>query len=217
MIELQSVSFKYGPQTVIRSVSCRLHYGDAIAVLGLNGSGKTTLLHLLAGLSAPTTGKRIATAQTVGWKSAVLPLYCPFRVKEVLEMAPAHWSRHPEMEKRADATFDIVPIQLRRFDTLSTGEQHRVLLARIFRYDLGVVILDEPMTGLDIRFREQLAMMITEFRNRNGIAVVATHELDRMSEIFNQVWIVKDGAIKIIRSPLNSEEILKVLKEDPSC
>jgi ABC-type Mn2+/Zn2+ transport system ATPase subunit len=180
------VCVHYGSTVALAPTSFELHAGTSVALVGSNGSGKTTLLSLLAGLVRPEDGRLTVT----GTVSMVTQhhehhRWMPLSVEEVLRMG-----RFPDRgllgrfraDDRAsiDAAAELLEVShLRRrsFGDLSGGQQQRVLVARAVASNPDLLLLDEPITGLDLPSQLRILHVVEQHSAEGGIVVFSTHHL----------------------------------------
>ncbi len=190
----KSVDFGY-THSVLHDVEFILQPREFIAILGKNGCGKTTLLRLISGILRPTSGT-LSTNPIVGWKGCDLPGYCPFSVDEILRLHPAHIRPSSSSDiERVILRFKLAPLISRALETLSSGEQHRVLLARLFCGTYPAIVIDEPLTALDPRQQEILSEELTTFTNTGGMVIVASHDVHWVASTCNRAFTVTNGAV----------------------
>ncbi len=187
-IELDQVGVDYGGVTALDAISHRFVQGTATAVMGANGSGKTTLLDLLAGLRSPTRGiVRGLDPTRVGYVVQHLASrWLPITVREVLAMGRYRrlglWRRLAVDDRAALraaaerlAIGDLLP---RQFSELSGGQRQRVRIAQVLAGEPDVLLLDEPITGLDLPSQKVILDVISDLTAAGVTIVVTTHHLD---------------------------------------
>ncbi|NBV84228.1 ATP-binding cassette domain-containing protein [bacterium] len=181
--ELTATDLSFGYDTpIFKGVTVSVHAGEQLAILGKNGSGKTTLLRLFSGILRPTSGTLLMPS-SIGWKGCDLPAYCPFSVLDILNLHPSHVRLNPANERdRIITQFNLESIISRPLETLSTGEQHRVLLARLFVAAYPMLVVDEPLTALDPYQQAILTQEFRRFTADGGIVMVASHDLEWVAE-----------------------------------
>ena len=180
------VCVHYGTTVALAPTSFELYAGTAVALVGSNGSGKTTLLSLIAGLVRPDDG-RLTVDGTVSMVTQHHDhhRWMPLSVEEVLRMG-----RFPNRgllgrlraddRERIDAAAELLEVgHLRRrsFGDLSGGQKQRVLVAQAVASDPDILLLDEPITGLDLPSQLRILHVIEEHAAQGGVVVFSTHHL----------------------------------------
>lgn len=184
MISVSEVCVHRRSTVCLAPCSLKIQSASVLALVGANGSGKTTLLHLLAGIIKPTDGivdgsPRVSfVAQDQSHHS-----WMPISVDEVLKMGRYRGLLHRlRSEDRiaidtAAERLKIAHLRSRRFSELSGGERQRVIVARAIASSADLVLLDEPITGLDLPSQEIILQVIAEEAARGASVVFSTHHL----------------------------------------
>jgi ABC-type multidrug transport system ATPase subunit len=181
---------------VLRGVDVTLDRGAVVAVRGANGSGKSTLLRLLAGVTVPSRGRRVAARPAVGYAPDVLEPAPPFRARGWLR-------RHAAMRGigAADGEREVTALADRLGATallddplgaLSKGSLAKVVAIQALLGDPDLVVLDEPFAGLDPDARESLAVLMHE-RAHGGAAVVFS---DHGAAPAPVTWTLAEGTVR---------------------
>jgi len=226
MIEVNSISFRYFENWVLRDISFQVGKGEFIGVIGPNGSGKTTLLKILCRLLSPQIGevrfesvplsrmsrtdiaKRIAVVA-----QETYPLF-PFRVIEIVLMGRSPYLGHLMFERERDLEIarkamewtEIVPISERPIDELSGGERKRVFIARALAQETEVILLDEPTANLDIHHQIEFLDLILTLNQERGLTILmASHDLNIASEFCDRLILLQKGGVYQIGTP---EEVI---------
>jgi zinc transport system ATP-binding protein len=177
LLEASGLGYRAGGHTIIDNVSLRLHEGEILTVIGPNGAGKTTLLKLLIGLIAPSAG-------TV-WRQPGLRIgYMPQRlaIDAALPLSVARFlqlvERNPQRVGEVAAEVGIEQLLQRPLAAVSGGEFQRALLARALLRDPQLLLLDEPVQGVDMGGQAELYALIRDVRVRHRCAVLMiSHDL----------------------------------------
>lgn len=225
-IVLNKVSYFVGDKGIIHDVSLTIERGSMTAVMGLNGSGKTTLLRLMGGFLKPTQGTiRIgmsteSTLSTLSTRELArllayvppdFPVLFPFTVKEFVLMGRFAWQQGLfnsafDYQRVHDilSRLQLLPFEKRSVLSLSSGERQRVLLARALVQETPIILLDEPLNHLDIKYRREMLSLLKEENQKNGKTIVAAmHELHEVREFFEDVILLKQGRLAAIGSKLS--------------
>jgi ABC-type Mn2+/Zn2+ transport system ATPase subunit len=188
VIACEGVALAYGTRTVLRDVTFSVPAGRRVAVLGPNGGGKTTLFRALTGELEAVAG-RVTTPPRCG----VVPqtersrLDFPVSALDVALMGAISrlpWWRRPGRADRALARRALARVGLAEqaeetFGDLSGGQRQRVLVARALVQDAGVLLLDEPFSGLDTPSAELLMRLLDELASEGRALPVATHDVEQ--------------------------------------
>ena len=178
LVEARGVSVSFGRRNVLEGVDLAVHAGEIVTLIGLNGAGKSTLVRVLLGIVAPSRGRvvrapglRIGYAPQHVHRDPVLPM----TVQRFLTLgAPARRERLETLldEVGAGAILDHPVAEI------SGGELHRVLLARALLREPGLLVLDEPLAGVDVTSQSELYRLIASIRDRYGCGVLlVSHDL----------------------------------------
>ena len=182
----------YGRRVALAAATFEVQAGATIALIGPNGSGKSTLLRALAGLARPQSGRLDVPAREArGGLAFVLQTTdvertLPVTVRETVNMA-RYAIRGPFGRLRAVdraavrealERMDIVALAGRQLHELSAGQRQRVLVAQGLAQQADVLLLDEPVTGLDVVSRELIFQAVAAERDAGHTVVVSTHDLD---------------------------------------
>ena len=205
-IHLRNVTLRYNGVSVLEEINAEIPRGDHIAIVGPNGAGKTTLMKLIAGLIEPTQGEINIFGH--GPSGHICIAYVPQRsqvdwdfpanVAEVVMMGRIHQIGFFHWPTRAD--WAIVREALERVDMqaysdhrigeLSGGQQQRVFLAQALSQGAEVVLLDEPLTGLDIPGQEAILRILDDLHQAGVTVLTATHDLNLAAKHFDQVMLL---------------------------
>jgi zinc transport system ATP-binding protein len=211
LVEAKEVWFGYGRQTILVDVDLEVGAGEFVALVGPNGSGKSTLLRLLLGLLTPSRGSvglfgeapdRVAERGRVGYvpQRPVLDSEVPATVEEIVtagRLARRGWWRPLRREDREQVGHALESVGLADLarsplNELSGGQQQRVFIARAFAGEPDLLVLDEPIAGVDAesqrRFRESLTHLISE--HGAGVLLVS-HELSAVASHLDRIVVLK--------------------------
>lgn len=217
VIRLTGAAFGYADRPVVSGLDLTIRRGEVVAVLGPNGSGKSTLVKGLLGLAARHAGTATILGHPVGTRAARARLgYVPQRhtlasavratATEIVTMgrtvrtpwwAPWRTRSARDRELAADA-LGVVGLGDRAGDdvaTLSGGQQRRVLIARALASEPDVVLMDEPMAGVDVGHQQVLVAVMRRLVERGATLVIVTHELEALADIATRAVVVRAGGI----------------------
>jgi len=198
-VEIDNVSFSYGPQVILHDMTFGIEAGDFLAIAGPNGAGKTTLLSLICGLLRPQHGcvridgqdVRSYSIKALARKvSVVRQEFIPafdFTVSEVVAMARTAYMSAFGFESATDRRIiseamdvtDTSRFASRLMRQLSGGERQRVFIARALAQQSPILLLDEPTTFLDFKHQAVIYDLLKDAQLRSGKTIVAaTHDIN---------------------------------------
>jgi ABC-2 type transport system ATP-binding protein len=211
VIKTVDLTKKYGDAFAIRSIDLDLQPGDLFGFIGPNGAGKTTTMRIIATLLEPSWGEAyvcehsIHTApkeirRLVGYMPDFFGVYDDMTVVEYLEFfAAAYRINGPRRRDRVDEMLDIVDLDFKRdafANTLSRGQTQRLGLARTLLHDPQVLLLDEPLSGLDPRARIEMRNLLRKLGGMGKTIIVSSHILPELADVCNKVGIIDRGELK---------------------
>ena len=178
LVEARGVSVRFGRRSVLEGVNLAVHAGEIVTLVGLNGAGKSTLVRVLLGVMRPSRG---AVVRAPGLRIGYSPQHVhrdpilPMTVRRFLTLgAPAPRARLEAVLTEVGAG----AILNHPLAEVSGGELHRVLLARALLREPGLLVLDEPLAGVDITSQSELYRLIATIRDRYGCGVLlVSHDL----------------------------------------
>jgi zinc transport system ATP-binding protein len=177
LIELENISVRRDERDILRNVNFALQANEIVTLIGPNGAGKSTLIKVLLGIMQPNAGK-VTFAKKL--KMAYVPQKfnpsssLPLRVQDLLDLEACA----SDLRKEIIQDTGISKLQLSKVQQLSGGERQRVLLARALLRQPDILVLDEPMQGLDIQSEAELYEYVRSLPERYGCAVLmVSHDL----------------------------------------
>jgi ABC-2 type transport system ATP-binding protein len=221
-IETKGLTKKYGDMFAIRDINLELKQGDLFGFIGPNGAGKTTTMRIIATLLNPTWGEAYVCGNSiytkpkeirrlVGYMPDFFGVYDDMKVIEYLEFFAATYRiRGPERRKRCDEMLDIVDLDFKRdafANTLSRGQTQRLGLARTLLHDPQVLLLDEPLSGLDPRARIEMRNLLRRLGQMGKTIIVSSHILPELADICNKIGIIDRGVMS------HNAEVADVMKQ----
>lgn len=205
-LEVRDVSVRYETVVALDHVSLALEKGSALAVVGPNGAGKSTLFQVIAGIVRPNGGDILLYGSApsshicVGYvpQRTRLDANFPVTVRDVVMMGRTGkigFFRRPHKEDHAAVDAALAQVQMnalahRPIGALSGGQQQRVFLARAIAQEAEVLLLDEPLTGLDAPSQEAILSILDALREQGVTVLVATHDLHQASTRFPLVALI---------------------------
>jgi ABC-type Mn2+/Zn2+ transport system ATPase subunit len=208
LVSLKDVVLGYGSQPVVHGVNVDIYPGGLIGVAGPNGSGKTTLFRATLGLLPVLDGSlvRNCVLSDFGYvpQSAALDPQFPLSVSEVVEMGAYGRVRSYQFlplreKKRIREVLNQVGLPHlanRSFFSLSGGQKQRILIARALMVDPKIMILDEPLSGVDEESRRSITDLLIKLTRENGLAVVfSSHDLEMVQRVADRIVRVDKGKV----------------------
>ncbi len=211
MIKTVHLTKKYDDMYAINDINLDLSAGDVFGFIGPNGAGKTTTMRIIATLLEPTIGEAYVCGQSVithpkeirrlvGYMPDFFGVYDDMTVIEYLEFfAAAYQITGPARRKRCDEMLEIVALNFKRdayANTLSRGQTQRLGLARVLIHDPQVLLLDEPLSGLDPRARIEMRGLMRRLGQMGKTIIVSSHILPELADVCNKVGIINAGEMK---------------------
>ncbi len=212
-VEVRELRISRNGQPVLENVNFSLGRGEALAIAGPNGAGKTTLLAAIAGLVRPSSGVVRIFGHPPGRHLCLgyLPQRSqaewnfPATVLDVVLMGRvgrAGLLRRFTLEDRRKAQEALHQVGLeslasRRIRELSGGEQQRMLIARALAQEAQILLLDEPLAGLDVPAQEGLLGLLKELAGQGLTILVALHELDLVARYFSRVLLLRTRPVAL--------------------
>ncbi|SDY16257.1 ABC-2 type transport system ATP-binding protein [Evansella caseinilytica] len=202
-ITLTNVSKKYVRQQALAPLDLSLDHNGIVGLIGPNGSGKSTLLKLMAGLAQPTTGsitlagKKITrrASEHIAFLAEIDSLYSSHTVKEAIQFfdgATTDFSR-----EKAEEMLDKLKVDLhQKIRRLSKGNRARVKLVLTLSRNVPILLMDEPLSGLDPLVREDILKMIVSYVDvEKQMVILSTHEVSEVEPFLDYVIFMKSGSV----------------------
>ena len=223
MLEVRNVTKRYGAITAVRGISFTVRPGEVLGYLGPNGSGKSTTVKMLAGLMPPSIGHvlfdgRNIQEDLVGYKAQVgyVPeeahVYTYLTAPEYLRLCgrlrglPA-----AALDEKIDKFLRILGLDTDRHATLasfSKGMRQKVLLSAALIHNPRVVILDEPVSGLDVSTALVMRTIVRALAADGRMIFYSSHELDTVEKISTRVMILHGGLVVADDSAARLRELM---------
>jgi zinc transport system ATP-binding protein len=209
--KIDSLTVRFGDNTILDNVNLHVNCGEIIGVVGPNGAGKTTLLRTILG-EIPYQGKitfRISGHESKKPKIGYVPQKLQFDLSSpisVTDLVASAISQHPvwmginkelpEKAKSVLSLFSAEHLLERRVGELSGGELQRVLLAIAMTPEPGLLLLDEPASGIDVRGLSLFYQIVDDLRKKHDIAVIlVTHDLAGVSSYVDRLILLNRSVI----------------------
>lgn len=225
ILRINNLTVGYGKKTIVSDINFQINKGEIAVVIGRNGSGKSTLLKTVAGVIDAVSGDIILNEKNVSLYSASQKakiISSLFTEKIYADMMTCYemiaMGRFPytnsfgnlskedcEIIDEVAAMTSVKDLFDMQFEKLSDGQKQRVLLTRAIVQQPELLILDEPTSFLDIKYKLELLILLKRLAKEMDFAVlVSLHELDMAKQIADKIICIKDGVIQKIG---NSEQI----------
>jgi ABC-type Mn2+/Zn2+ transport system ATPase subunit len=210
LVHFKGASLGYGRRPVLAGVELTVERGDFLGVLGPNGPGKSTILKTKLGLIPPLKGKLVLSGGAFGsprfgyvpQKEKLDAIY-PLSVREVAAMGAyrrfelfrrLRGLTHEDLVRRSLKECGASDLTDRRYSDLSGGQRQRVLIARALAAEPELLVLDEPLAGIDIPTQKALLKLFQEFKEKKGLTVMmVSHRVQAERDLFSHIAWVQDG------------------------
>lgn len=225
MIKTADLTKKYGDAFAIKSIDLNLNAGDLFGFIGPNGAGKTTTMRIIATLLEPTWGEAyvcdhsVHTApkeirRLVGYMPDFFGVYEDMTVVEYLEFFAASYRiKGNTRRQRVNEMLEVVDLDFKRdafANTLSRGQTQRLGLARTLLHDPQVLLLDEPLSGLDPRARIEMRNLLRKLGQMGKTIIVSSHILPELADVCNKIGIIDKGELK---QNATKAEVIRMVRE----
>ncbi len=239
-----NIIFHYNHHTVIDEITFTVNHGEFIGIIGPNGAGKSTILRLLAGFLRPNKGfitfsgrnldeyERRELAQNIATLPQATDTPFSFTVEEFILMGRYPHAHEGFLYEKKEIEFiedimenmEISHLHGRRIDTLSEGERQKVFLSQCLAQDPKALLLDEPVSHLDIRHQIQTFDLLEKLHNEGLTIIMVLHDLNLAAEFCSRIILISKGRINADGDPksvLTFQNIEKVydtvviVKENP--
>jgi len=206
VLEVSHLNVRYDHVTALEDVSFQLERGERVAVVGPNGAGKSTLFKVIAGVLQPSSGEVNISGHVPGGHICIAYLpqrsnvdwTFPVSVADVVMMGRIgklgvfRWPKSSDWNYVHQCLEDVglQPLAKRQISELSGGQQQRMFIARALAQEAEVMLMDEPLSGLDVHSQEDIYTILGELHRRSVTVMVATHDLDQAATHFDRVMLL---------------------------
>jgi manganese/iron transport system ATP-binding protein len=206
ILDVRKLNLRYNGHMALDQISFHLHAGERVAVVGPNGAGKSTLFKVIAGVLAPTSGQ--VNVYGSGPSGHVCIAYIPQRsqvdwqfpvsVADVVMMGrsaklrPLTWPSKKDWQlvRQALRTVELEDLAKRQIGQLSGGQQQRMFIARALAQEAELMLMDEPLAGLDAPSQEGLLSLLARLQQNGVTVMVATHDLQQAAQYFDRILLI---------------------------
>jgi ABC-2 type transport system ATP-binding protein len=213
MIELKSLTKNYGSFTAVDSIDLSVPDGELFGFLGPNGAGKTTTLRMIAGILQPTSGTihlagidldkdPLAAKSKLGFIPDRPFIYEKLTGVEFLRFVAGLYGQDgPKVEHRGRelmALFDLEDWADELVESYSHGMRQKLIISSAFIHRPEVIVVDEPMVGLDPKAARILKDLFREFVRRGNTIMMSTHTLEVAESLCDRIAIIQQGRIRAV-------------------
>jgi ABC-2 type transport system ATP-binding protein len=211
MIRLEGVTKRYGRFTAVQPLDLHVKTGELYGFLGPNGAGKTTTIRMVTGVLRPNEGSifigghdmlrdPVSAKRHIGYIPDRPSLYEKLTGSEFLRFVSGLWGRDgAEADKRAGELlelFDLSAWSDTLIESYSHGMRQKLLIASALVHKPDVIIVDEPMIGLDPRAARMIKDLLRAFADQGGTVFLSTHTLEVAEALCDRIAILHQGAIR---------------------
>jgi manganese/iron transport system ATP-binding protein len=227
ILDVRHLTVRYNGRAALDDLTFHLHEGERVAVVGPNGAGKSTLFKVVSGVLPPTSGEVTIFGSRPGGHVCIA--YIPQRsqvdwnfpvsVADVVMMGrsaklgPLNWPHKRDWEHVHSAleTVELSNLASRQISQLSGGQQQRMFIARALAQEAELMLMDEPLTGLDTPAQESLLRLLDTLQNQKVTVMVATHDLDQAAHHFDRMMLLNHRIVAFGNPDkvLQTENLLK--------
>lgn len=215
-VSLRGVEMRFGATQAVKSLSLDVHQGEFFSILGPSGCGKTTLLRLISGFLQPTAGQVLINGKDmVGVPSNMratamifqsLALFPFMRVWENIAFGlEARGVGTAERRRAAERLLELIALPgygNRMPGELSGGQRQRVAIARALAIQPQVLLLDEPLSALDLKLRQHMRAELRDLQKRTGVTFIyITHDQSEALAMSDRVAVMNGGELQQIGTP----------------
>jgi len=211
LLLFRGIEKTYAETNILRNVDISLYPGKCFLLSGNNGSGKTTLLKIIAGLEVPSRAEIELSGKSHSWKSAIRSIrreiiylhQQPYLFSGTVESNVSYGLRFTKLNrkqlresvKEALEWAGLADVAKHQAKTLSGGVQQRVAFTRAWILKPKVLLLDEPMTNMDIESREKACDLLKRMKSEGMSIVVTSHDMNIFDDLIDSHFSLSDGKL----------------------
>jgi manganese/iron transport system ATP-binding protein len=211
ILDVQHLSFRYNGRFALEDITFHLHESERVAVVGPNGAGKSTLFKTISGVLPPTSGEVNIFGSRPGGHVCIA--YIPQRsqvdwnfpvsVADVVMMGRSaklgllNWPHKKDWDyvQHALETVELSNLASRQINELSGGQQQRMFIARALAQEAELMLMDEPLNGLDTPSQEGILALLDRLKRESVTVMVATHDLEQAASHFERIMLLNHRII----------------------
>jgi ABC-type multidrug transport system ATPase subunit len=212
LVVVESVTKRYGETLAVEGVSLRVGAGEVYALLGANGAGKSTLIRMMTGLSEPDSGrvtvcgeemarKPLAAKRHVGYLPEELYFYQRLTGREYLRLVAGLKGADADSTAAEIEFFELSNVADKWVGGYSLGMRKKLGLAAAFAGGPCVLVLDEPLNGLDVEMMRKLRLRLAEERDAGRSFVVSSHVMSFVERVADRACVMSTGRVVAEGSP----------------
>jgi manganese/iron transport system ATP-binding protein len=227
ILDVQHVSIHYNGRVALDNITFHLHESERVAVVGPNGAGKSTLFKVVAGVLQPNSGdvkifgSRPRGHVCIGYipQRSQVDWNFPVTVADVVMMGrsaklgPLNFPHKKDWEhvNHALETVDLAELASRQIGQLSGGQQQRMFIARALAQEAELMLMDEPLTGLDTPSQEGILDLLDRLKKEKVTVMVATHDLDQAVTHFDRIMLLNHQIVSFgePRTVMQTDNLIK--------
>lgn len=225
VVKLENINKKFGKKKIVKDFNLEVYEGEFLTLLGSSGCGKTTILRMISGLEKVDSGKvyldnedvtnKLASERKVNTIFQNFALFNHMTVYDNISYGLKIKKVSPEeIKKTVNKMLDLVKLkgyENRYPNELSGGEKQRVAIARGLANNPKVLLLDEPLSSLDLKLKKEMQIELKRLQKKLGITFIyVTHNQEEALTMSNRILILNNGVIQQLDTPFN-------IYNNPSC
>jgi len=206
ILDVSNLNVRYNGRMALEDINFHLHEGERVAVVGPNGAGKSTLFKVVAGVLQPQSGEVSIYGSRPGGHVCIgyipqrnqVDWTFPVSVADVVMMGrsaklgPFNWPHKKDwgFVNHALEMVELGNLASRQINQLSGGQQQRMFIARALAQEAELMLMDEPLTGLDTPSQEGILNLLDRLKQERVTVMVATHDLDQAATHFDRIMLL---------------------------
>ena len=206
ILDVRKISARYNGRFALEDITFHLHAGERVAVVGPNGAGKSTLFKVVAGVLQPSSGEvniygsmprghvciaYIPQRSQVDWNFPV-NVADVVMMGRIAKLGPLGWPKKRDwnLVRQALETVNLTDLAKRQIGELSGGQQQRMFIARALAQEAELMLMDEPLSGLDTPSQEGILALLDDLKGQSVTVMVATHDLEQAAQHFDRIMLL---------------------------